>query len=206
MLLSVAKLLCVRKSTISLHLNILEVGALQLVFGDRNSSTLGIVPELLILILELGHDCAVCHSDWLDLEESVHCLEWDRLGLGDQEVDKRNGEDHEASEEKVDSVSHGKEHLWCESADNEVPEPVVRSCGSLAQRSHVLVEHLRVDDPWGTIPRGSIECSPQVEEEYGRDAAGCQLRIWFCATLDTRDLDICTDEPHAHRAANSTTH
>jgi len=62
------------------------------------------------------------------IEETVDAFEWDVLGFGDQEVDKYGAEEHQSGEEKVHSVTHGLEHLGCETGDEEVPKPVV-CCG-----------------------------------------------------------------------------
>ncbi len=76
------------------------------------------------------------------VEESVHSLERDTLGLGHQEEDKDGGEDHEGCEEKVDAEAHGSEHLGGEASDKEIPEPVVCGCEGLGEGTDGLVEHL----------------------------------------------------------------
>lgn len=73
----------------------------------------------------LQHDLVGLESG-PDLEQLVHLLERDTLGLGNEEVDVWNGQQHQACEEHVDTVRHLEEHLRCEARDEEVPEPVVR--------------------------------------------------------------------------------
>lgn len=68
----------------------------------------------------------------------------------------------------------------------------------------MLRVHLRVDDPRSAIPRWSVECGPEVEEEDGRYAASIQRpALVVCGILD---LDVCGNVPHAKRATGSTEH
>jgi hypothetical protein len=69
-------------------------------------------------------------------------------------------------------------------------------------RFRVGTYHFTVDDPGGTVPRGSVEGGPQVEEEDGRDTAG---REAFGSVVDgIGDGNVATDIPEAQRATNST--
>lgn len=106
-----------------------------------------IVAELDLLGAELLDDLSVSLAHGLDLEEAVHRLEGQTLGLGNQEVDESGRHDHEGGEEEVDAVGHGEEHLRGEARDDEVPEPVVGGGRGLADGARVLVEHFRVEDP-----------------------------------------------------------
>lgn len=45
----------------------------------------------------------------------------------------------------------------------------------LTKRTGVGVEHLRVEDPWGTVPGGGVESGPEVEEEDGGSTTGAEL-------------------------------
>lgn len=57
----------------------------------------------------------------------------------------------------------------------------------------------RVKDPRSTVPGGSIEDGPEVEEEHSCDATAAQgiaLVIFWLG-----DLDICTDNPQADGTA-----
>ena len=62
------------------------------------------------LLEALEHD-TVSLPGRLNLEEFVHALKWNTLGLRNEEVDKEDGQDHQAGEEEVHSVAHGQEHL-----------------------------------------------------------------------------------------------
>ena len=91
-----------------------------------------------------------------DLKELVRALERHILCLEDEEEDKQNRQEHRASEEEVDSVAHGQGHLGREARDDGVPKPVVCGCRCLAERSRLLREHLRVDDPRGSCSRDGV--------------------------------------------------
>lgn len=205
--------------------NVLEVTKLSL--SSTKTSSLGIVSEFLLLLSNLLEDSLVGLADWLDGEETVHALERDGLGLWDEEVDEEDGQDHHGGEEKVDTAArrtHGQEHLRGETRDDEVPEPVVGSGRSLTKRSAedklafvlkrgkievflpgIVVEHLRVKDPRGTIPRGSIECSPEVEKEDSSDSSRAEVGILrIGGHIGCRD--VSADNPHAARASQRTNH
>lgn len=140
----------------------------------------------------------------LHLEQAVHALERDGLGLGDEEENEDGGEDHEGGEEHVDAEAHRVEHLLGEAGDDEVPEPVVGGGEGLAEGAGVLVEHLRVDDPGGAVPRGGVEGGPEVEEEDGGDAA--RVEAVLGVVLRVGDLDVAADEVHAEAAADGAAH
>lgn len=60
----------------------------------------------------------------------------------------------------------------------------------------------RVDNPGGTVPGGSVDGSPQVEEEDGGDTAAVQVGDVVLGRLD--DVDVGTDDPHADGASDGT--
>lgn len=100
---------------------VLDVSNLALL--EAQASALGILAEFLLGFLDLEHDDGVGLAARLDLEESVHGLERNGLGLGNEEVDENNGQQHHASEEEVDTatgLAHVEEHLRSESGNDEV--------------------------------------------------------------------------------------
>ena len=164
-----------------------------------------LAPEGVLLSSELGEDDLVrlaCGE--FAGEEAVHGLERDALGLGQEEPDEDDRAQHQAREEEVDAVAHGIEHLGSEAGNDEVPEPVVRSGESLCESTDVLVEHLGVVDPWGTIPRWRVEDGPQVEECHGADTTVAEgLRDVLRGVSYS---DVAADVPHAERATDSSVH
>lgn len=85
----------------------------------------------------------------------------------------------------------------------EVPQPVVGSSESLGENTNVLVEHLWIVNPWGTVPGWCIKCSPEVEEEHGRDTTWAELSIWLRVIGGIGDGNVGTNIPQAQWAANS---
>lgn len=189
---------------VPLQIRVLELAHTGLVGVVAQVDVAGVAPELLVVYPELLHDDPVCLADGLDLEEAVHGLERDGLSLWDEEEDEDGREDHERGEEHVDAKVHGQEHLRREARDDEVPEPVGRRGGRLAQGPGVLVEHLRVDDPGRAVPRGRVKGRPQVEEEHGRDAARGKLARGVGVPGRVGHADVYSDDPHADRAAQAT--
>lgn len=74
---------------------------------------------------------------------------------------------------------------------------------SLTQGTSVGVEHLRVDDPRGTVPRRTVESGPQVEEKHGSNTPRAER---LAISLSISSEEIATDDPHADRATSSTDH
>lgn len=60
----------------------------------------------------------------------------------------------------------------------------------------------RVDDPWGSIPRGRIDGSPQIKEEDGGDPATREMVGLVLGRLD--DVDVGADDPHADGTRDGT--
>lgn len=165
------------------------------------------MPELLFSGAVLVEDDLIGLPDRLGGEQAVHALERNALGFGDEEEDEEDGCDHHRGEEEVHATSggaHGVEHGGGEAGDEEVPEPIARCCGSLAETASVVVEDFTVDDPGRTVPRRRVEDGPQVEEEDRGDAArgqrGGGVRV------DTGMENVTADDPHAHRTADGTDH
>lgn len=134
---------------------------LELLLCNTQTRPIGILAELVLSQQILVMDLIVCLPDRSDLKQTVHAFERDTLRLGDKEENEEDGQDHHRCKEEVDAASiaaHGQEHLRREAADDEVPEPIVGRRRRLTQRSHALVEDLRVEDPWSAVPRGSVEC------------------------------------------------
>lgn len=169
---------------------VLHVQGLGLCLSGVKTGILCLCAEILLLETELGEQLRVRLCDGADLEETVHGLERQALCLRDEEVDEDDGAHHERGEEKVDSVSHGVEHLWGEAGDDEVPEPegakelvytremqvkgemrgyepVVGGSASLAERTGLHVEHLGVENPRSAVPRRGVEDGPEIEEDNG---------------------------------------
>ena len=116
---------------------------------------LRIVPELFVAHAIFVEDDVVCPPHRLDLEETIHALKGDTLGLRQKEEDEDDRADHHGREEEVDTAAggaHGVEHLLGEARDDEIPEPVRRSCRGLAQGARVVVKDLTVDDPRSSVP------------------------------------------------------
>lgn len=65
-----------------------------------------------------------------------------------------------------------------------------------------MVDTYGVDDPRSTVPGGSVHGGPQIEEENRHYAGAGQvvggILLWF------DDVDVCTDDPHADRAGDTT--
>ena len=94
-----------------------------LVLRDVDANHFGIVPELFFADAFLFKDDVVGLPHGLDLEETVHALEGNALGFGDEEEDEEDGEDHHGGEEEVDAAAggaHGVEHGGGEAGDEEV--------------------------------------------------------------------------------------
>lgn len=128
---------------------------LELLLCNAQSRPIGILAELVLSQQIFVMDLIVSPPDRPDLKQTVHAFERNTLRLGDQEEDEEDGQDHHRSEEEVDSTSvaaHGQEHLGRKAADDEVPEPIVGRRRRLTQRTHALIEDLRVEDPWSAVP------------------------------------------------------
>lgn len=110
-------------------------------FGLRNTRLLDIVTEQLFVLAESCDHPGVRVPNWLDLEKGIHALQRDTLGLGNEEIDKYDGADHQGGKKEEHAVFHLGEHLRGEARDEEVPKPVRSSGASLCQRTHVGVEH-----------------------------------------------------------------
>ena len=163
---------------------------------------LNLTTEFCLVLLQLLHDPTMRVPDRLRLEQPVHPFQWHTLRLGDEEENEDNGADHQASEEEVDAIRHLSEHLRREPGDEEVPQPVAGRGHGLCQRTHVGIEHLRVQDPWRTVPRWSVARGPDVEEDDCHDASAVELgaRVVF----GVFDLDVGADNPEADGASQST--
>lgn len=140
----------------------------------------------------------------LDLEQLIHALKRNTLGLRNEEENERYGQNHQAGEEKVHSVAHGKEHLRREPRDDEIPEPVVGGCRRLAEGTSLLAEHFGVDDPGSAVPGWCVENGPQVEEEDRGNTAGRQLVRFTRGSAC--NLNVRADNPHADGTASGTDH
>lgn len=158
--------------------------------------------EVLLVLAQLGNDLSVRISDRLDLEELIHALEGHALGLRDEEVHEHNGAKHQRCKEEVDAVLHLGEHLGSEAGNEEVPEPVRRGGTSLGERTHVGVEHFRVENPGGTVPGWGVEDGPEIEEEHGCDAAAVHVGLRVRGGVG--DLDVGTDDPETDGTTKST--
>lgn len=86
------------------------------------------------------------------------------------------------------------------------PEPIVRRCKSLRQRTHTLIKHLRVEDPRSTIPRGRVRRGPQVEKGHGADPARGQRSARLGSQPWLGEGNIAANVPHAQRAGNAAEH
>lgn len=60
----------------------------------------------------------------------------------------------------------------------------------------------RVDDPGGTVPGGSVNGSPQVEEDDSGDTTTGQSRRGMVGGI--HDVDVGTNNPHADRTSDGT--
>lgn len=101
---------------------------LQLLLRNAQARAIGIMTELLVPGVSLGNDDLVCLSYRPDLEQTIHVLEWNGLGLWHEEPDEHNaGEHHGGEKEEYTAAarSHSVEHLGREARDDKVPEPVV---------------------------------------------------------------------------------
>jgi hypothetical protein len=74
---------------------------------------------------------------------------------------------------------------------------------SLSEGTGVRVEHFRVDDPGGTVPRGTVESGPEVEEEHGSSAARAES---LSVSLSVSSQEVATDDPHADGATSGADH
>jgi hypothetical protein len=185
-----------------------------------NSTILDLESELLFLLRQLGLQLLVRVPDRLDLEQALDFLQRNTTGLGDEEEGEEEGEEGQGGEEEVDTVSHGREHLFGESRDKEVEQPVAGSGAGLSQRTEVGVEEFlfvivstgsnvggsmgtyRVDDPGGTVPGRSVDRSPQIEEENSGDTTTVKGVGGMIGWV--HDVDVGTNNPHADRAGDST--
>lgn len=104
------------------------------------STILNIEAELLFLFSQLGLELLVRVPDGLHLEEALDLLQRNTAGLGNEEEGKEEGEEGQGGEEEVNSVAHGREHLFGESRHEEVEQPVAGSGAGLSQRAEVRVE------------------------------------------------------------------
>lgn len=68
-------------------------------------------------LLEHFQHLTVCLVSGFHLEQLVHSLEWDSLGLWKEEEHKGNRQEHEACEEHVHTIVHLEEHLRSEAGD-----------------------------------------------------------------------------------------
>jgi hypothetical protein len=82
---------------------VLDVSDLALL--ETETSTFCILAELGLSFLYFEHDDSVGLATRSDLEEPVHRLKRNRLGLGDEEPHKDNGKQHHAGEEEVDTTA-----------------------------------------------------------------------------------------------------
>lgn len=185
-----------------------------------NSTILDLESELLFLCGQLGLQLLVRVPDGLDLEQALDLLQRNTAGLGDEEEGEEEGEEGQGGEEEVDTVSHGREHLFGESRHEEVEQPVAGSGAGLGQRTEVGVEEFlfetvstssnvggskgtdRVDDPRGTVPGGSVHRSPQIEKEDSGDTTTVQRVGGVIGWV--HDIDVGTNNPHADGTGNST--
>lgn len=100
-----------------------SLGMGMLLFSNIHANNIGIVPELFLPGALFFEDDAVGLPHWLCFEETVHGLERNRLGFGDEEEDEEDGKDHHGGEEEVDAAArwtHVVEHLGSEAGDDEV--------------------------------------------------------------------------------------
>ena len=99
-----------------------------LLLRDINADHIIIVPEILFSCAVFGENGLVGPPDGLALEQAVHALKGNTLGLRYEEEDEDDGEDHHGSEEEVDTAAGGAhvvEHLRGETGDDEVLDKVV---------------------------------------------------------------------------------
>ena len=102
----------------------------QLLLCHTQSSTIGILAEFLCPQQILIENLRMSAPDRSDFEEPIHRFQVNAFGLRNQEEHEEDRKDHHRGEEEVDSasvVAHVEEHLWCESCNDEVPEPIVAS-------------------------------------------------------------------------------
>lgn len=97
------------------------------------STIFDIESELLVFCSQLGLQLLVRVPDRLDLEQALDLLQRDTTGLRDEEEGKEECEEGQGGEEEIDTVSHGREHLFGEARDEEVEEPVAGSRAGLSQ-------------------------------------------------------------------------
>lgn len=178
-----------------------------LVLRNVDAYDFGIVSELFLAQAVLVENDVVRSPDRLDLEETVHALEGNALGLRQEEEDEDDGADHHRCEEEVDTAArrtHGVEHLLREAGDDEVPEPVGCCCSCLAQRASVVVEDLAVDDPGGSVPRGCVEDGPKVEEEDRSNTSGGKRSSGVRVNGVVKD--VSSDDEHADCTTSGANH
>ena len=191
-------------SKLNLCRSLLDVGRPEMVLCHIKTSSLSILPERSILSGQLFNHNLVSFANRLCVEQTIHGLKRNTLGLWDEEVYEWYRQNHQAREEEVHSVRHLQEHLRGESGDEEVPEPVRRAGTGLTEASDLSWEHLTVDDPWSTVPRWGVEGGPQVEEKDRRYTSRGQRSVRVGASAG--NVDVCSDVPHAQAPANGTDH
>jgi hypothetical protein len=135
-------------------------------------------------------------------EQVGHLLQSNVGGFRYDKVDDRDGDDHEAGEEEVDSVFHVFEHVRSGSCDGESKEPVRSGNDGLRRGSNKGGHDLGSKDPGSTVPGRSVETSPDVEERDGGDTSRAQLGT-RSVVLWLGDGDIGTDVVHADGASSS---
>lgn len=89
--------------------SILNLHGIQLSLSETR--LFNVMTETLLILAQSGNDLPVSTPDRLDLEQTVHALERNTLGLGDEEEDEEDGADHQRREEEVHAITHGGEHL-----------------------------------------------------------------------------------------------
>lgn len=130
-------------------------------------------------------------------------------------VDEWNRKNHERSEEQVYTVTHSLEHLRGEPGDQEGEEPVGGSNEGLRSGPNVGRENFSSVNPWlkkersatphsarssrttyCTVPCGTVEDCPEVEEEHGNDTTRAQLVGDIFRLGGLSDSDVGTDGEH----------
>lgn len=98
-----------------------------------NRAILDLKSEPLFLLLQFSFENLVGIPDRVALEQPLDLLQRNPTSLGNEEEGEEEGKEGQRSKEKVDSIAHGGEHLFGESRDEEVEEPVAGCCGCLSQ-------------------------------------------------------------------------
>lgn len=101
---------------------------------------LDVKSKLFFFLLQLSLKCLVGPPDRLALEQTVHLLQRDTAGLGDEEEGEEEGEEGEGCEKEVNPIAHSLEHLLGEPRDKEVEQPVAGRCAGLGQGAEVRVK------------------------------------------------------------------